>query len=370
MNTQDKNMYHPRKLQKIFAVMVVLTLVLTQWGGTIGSAKAAQCTAQQGQLFINAGQYKKAIQEFTCLIDAQPTEVEGYRGRAEAELLLGQYSNALRDNAQITAFVLLAHPDAKNTIFAQYADRLMVAPQNIPALTGLSFFRWSNFDYASAIHVLNQLLAIQPANPYGNLFRGSTLLLHHSNKGNGVADLEYAIQLAPQSADVRFIVADAYTYGLHDPQRAFQEASLALQWGLSTPRVHAILAVSYAAFGNQLAAAAEIQTHMDLVTTEFVPAAAINVGDTLHLDLVPGRTYDIPVTATAGQTISITTGSPDFYDTILVLVNPDGTPVVGSDDTNFYFAAVDWVATQTGTYHMLVTSFESIDTGELVVSRQ
>lgn len=356
-------------VRKIFAFLVVLSLIFTLGSWTVSSAKAAQCTAQQGQLLIDAGQYKKAVQEFACLIDAHPTEVEGYRGRAEAELLLGQYSNALRDNAQITAFVLPVHPDAKNAIFAQYTDRLTVAPQNISALTGLSFFRWANFDYANAIHILNQLLTIQPANPYGNLFRGSTLLLHHSNKGNGVADLEYAIQLAPQSADVRFIVADAYTYGLHDPQRAFQEASLALQWGLNTPRVRAILAVSYAAFGNQLAAASEIKTHIDLVTTEFVPTSAINVGDTLHLDLVPGRTYDIPVAATTGQMISITTGSPDFYDTILVLLAPDGTPVIGSDDTNFYFAAIDWVATQTGTYHLQVTSFESIDTGELVVTR-
>src|SRR4030095_7270866 len=85
-------------LQKTFAIIVVLTLMFTQWGGTIGAVKAAQCTAGQGQLFIDAGQYKKAVQEFTCLIDAQPTEVEGYRGRIEAELLLGQYSNALADN--------------------------------------------------------------------------------------------------------------------------------------------------------------------------------------------------------------------------------------------------------------------------------
>ena len=357
-------------LQKIFAIMLVLTLVLTQWGGTIGAASAAQCTAQQGQLFIDSGQYKKAIQEFTCVINSQPTEAEGYRGRAEAELLLGQYSNALRDNALITAFVLPVHPDAKNTIFAKYTNRLAVAPQNIPALTGLSFFRWANFDYANAIHVLDQLLAVQPANPFGNLFHGSTLLLHHSNKGNGVADLEYAIQLAPQSADVRFIVADAYTYGLPDPERAFEEASLALDWGLDTPRVHAILAVSYAALGDQLAAAYEIQTHLELVTTELLPASPINAGDSLNLDLVPGRTYEIPVDATAGETISITTGSPDFYDTILVLFAPDGTPILGSDDEQFYFAAFEWVAMQTGTYHMRVTSFESIDTGELVVTRK
>jgi tetratricopeptide (TPR) repeat protein len=369
----NQAMLAPRKKvnmsQKIFAFVALLTLLFTQWGGAIGVAKAAQCTAAQGQLFIDSGQYKKAIQEFTCIIEAQPTEVEGYRGRIEAELLLGQYSNALADNGRITAFVLPLHPDAKNAIFAGYADRLAVAPQSITALTGASFSRWTSFDYANAIHLLNQLLAVQPNSPYGNLFRGSSRLLHHANTANGIADIEYGIALAPQSAEVRFIVADAYTYGLPDPERAFEEASLALNWGLDTPRVHAILATSYAAFGDQLAAAAEIQTHIELVTTEFLPASPINAGGTLNLNLVPGRTYDIPVAVTAGETLSIMTGSPDFWDSILVLLAPDGTPVFGSDDYKFYFAGFQWVATQTGTYHLQVTSFESIDTGELVVTR-
>src|SRR6266508_5299685 len=183
-------------LRKSFVIAFVLVLMFTAGGWNIQSAKAAQCTAQQGQLFIDTGQYKKAVQEFTCIIDAQPTEVEGYRGRIDAELLLGQYSNALADNARITAWVLPVHPDAINTIITKYTDRLTVAPQDIPALTGLSFTRWTSFDYANAIHVLNQLLAIQPASTYANLFRGSSTLLHHSSKGNGVADLEYAIQLA------------------------------------------------------------------------------------------------------------------------------------------------------------------------------
>lgn len=355
-------------LRKTFGILVALTLSLTVGGWNVASAKAAQCTPQQGQLFIDSGQYKKAIQEFTCLINAQPTEVEGYRGRIEAELLLGQYSNALADNARITAYVLPVHPDAKNTIFASYSDRLTVNPNDIVALTGASFIRWASFDYANAIHLLEQLLAVQPNNPYGNLFRGSTLLLHHSNKGNGVADLDYAITLAPQSADVRFMVADAYTYGLPDPQRAFAEATLALTWGLDTPRIHAILAVSYAAFGNPLATAAEIQKHINLVTTEFVGTSPINIGTSLHLDLVPGRTFDIPVTVSAGETLSMMTSSHDFYDTILVLIAPDGTPVLGSDDYKAYFAGFNWIATQPGTYHLLVTSFESIDTGELAVT--
>jgi hypothetical protein len=54
-------------------------------------------------------------------------------------------------------------------------------------------------------------------------------------KDRGVADIELALRLAPHSADVRFIAADAYTYGLPDPERAFAEASLALAWGLDIP---------------------------------------------------------------------------------------------------------------------------------------
>ena len=72
---------------------------------------------------------------------------------------------------------------------------------------------------------------------------------------------------------------------------------------------------------------------------------------------------------TAGETLSIATSSRDIWDSIAVLLAPDGTPVVGSDDENAYMAAFDWVAETTGTYRLLVTSFESISTGGLNVTR-
>jgi hypothetical protein len=111
-----------------------------------------------------------------------------------------------------------------------------------------------------------------------------------------------------------------------------------------------------------------IELHIELVTTELVTTPALPAGESLALDLVPGRTYEIPVAATAGETISIA-GSRDFWDSIAVLLAPDGSPVVGSDDASAYFAAFDWVAPATGTYRLQVTSFESINTGELVVTR-
>src|SRR5262245_66202047 len=69
-----------------------------------------KCTAAQGQVFIDQGRYDQAVREFTCVMDAQPTEVDGYRGRAEAELMLGRYSDALHDLAQVTAYVVHVPP--------------------------------------------------------------------------------------------------------------------------------------------------------------------------------------------------------------------------------------------------------------------
>jgi len=348
-------------------VRVVLALLVN---GAVSSAYGASCTAEQGQLLIDQGRYKQAINEFTCVIDAQPTEVEGYRGRIEAQLLLGEYSNSFGDYARLTAVVTPVHPDAQTTILTGYAARLDAAPNSIPALTGASFARWAFFDYLGAIHLLDQLLALEPANPYGNLFRGSSRLLKGHAVNDGVGDLDYAIALAPASPDVHYIVADAYSYGLSDPNRAFTEATFALNGGLATPRVHAILGSAYLAFGNVAAAAAHIQTHIQLVTTGLVTTSALPLGTTLERAVVPGQTLDIPLVVNAGEKVSIVTSSHDYWDTILVLLDSNGFPVLGSDDAWKYFAAFDWTAPLSGTYRMRVTIFEGVITGTLRVSRK
>lgn len=282
--------------------------------------------------------------------------------------MLGKFSDALRDYTRVTAFVEPVHPDAQQTIVAGYQARLDAAPDAVPALTGLSFAYWYFFDYASAIHVLDHLVAVQPNDVYGNLFIGSSRLLR--GRAAGAADLEQAIALAPSSPDVRYVVADAYTYGaIPDAQRAFDEATFALEGGLDTPRVRAIRASSYIAFGDVAAAAIEIKLHLDMVTTELVATAPLGAGSSANLGLVPGRTYEIPIAATAGETVSILTSSKDFWDTILVLLAPDGTPVVGSDDYKGYMAGFEWVAPAAGTYKLRVTSFEAVNTGTLSVAR-
>ncbi len=332
----------------------------------------AESLLDQGQRLIDKGKYHKAIAVFSQYIDQYPTEVDGYRGRIEAELMLRRYSDCVRDYALVTAKVIPLHPDASEQIYLHYELRLQTQPNDLNSLMGLSFAHWWYFEYPKAIHQQNKILKLYPNNRYALLMRASSRLLSRHQINRGLIDLYKAIDLDPNNPHVHFIAADAYTYGERDFERAFEEAQLAMAGGLDTPRLHAILAVCYANFGQELLAAEETLAHITMVTTNYVQGQPLEPGDTGLWTLVPGDTIVIPLDATAGESLSITTDGPtgEVWDTILVLLAPDGTPVVSADDVNAYYAALDWTAPVAGTYQLMVTSFESVQSGDMTVTRR
>ena len=330
---------------------------------------APDCSAAAGQSFIDQGRYDRAVTEFSCLIRADAASVDGYRGRMEAFVLLGQYADAVRDGTRFTAVVEPAHPDAEQTVVRGYLDRLAARPGDLPALAGMTFARWWFFDYSAAIKYATQLLDVQPTSVVGWVFRGSSRALHHVQMSRGAADLERALELDGANPSVHYLVADAYAYGFGDLERAYDEASTALAGGLDTPRVHAILGAALNSFGDIAGAALQVARHFELVTEETVTTAPLGAGGSLGVGLVPGRVVEIPLPAVAGEPIVIATSSKDYWDTIALLVAPDGTPVVGSDDVNGYFAAFTYVPPVSGTYSLRVTFFESVITGVLNVTR-
>ena len=277
-----------------------------------------------GQASIDEGRYDRAVREFSALIEAEPREVDGYRGRAEASLLLGRFADAYRDYyARITALITPMHPDATDTIDGHYAARLAAAPRAIPALTGAGFVQWAYFDYGRTIRLLDELLAVRPDDVFGTLyFRGCSAgaRRHHPRGAWSRRPLKRAIALAPESADVHYIVADAYTYGSPDPERAFAEASITstqLDAAIVTrdPRVRPL------AFGKEAGPQlSHIERHLELVTTKLLTTGTLAVGTTVSLDLAPGCVYDVPLHAAAGETISVATSSRDFVDTIALAV--------------------------------------------------
>jgi hypothetical protein len=99
-------------------------------------------------------------------------------------------------------------------------------------------------------------------------------------------------------------------------------------------------------------------------------APPLLAGDSQAVAIAPGRVVEIPIPAVAGETIAIATSSHDYFDTVAVLLAPDGTAASGGDDDKGYFAAFEWPAAQTATYRLRVTFFEALNSGLLLVSRK
>src|SRR5262249_31548027 len=160
---------NPSNLRRLLASVALAAAVLVPASAAPVSAAAPWCTTTTGQSLIEAGDYDKAIQSFSCVISASPTEVEGYRGRIEAEVLQARYSDGARDEQRIPAFVLPVHPDAEATIVAGYTARLAAAPQDLRALTGMTFTQWWFFHYPQAIQWAEKVLEVQPDDLTGTL---------------------------------------------------------------------------------------------------------------------------------------------------------------------------------------------------------
>jgi tetratricopeptide (TPR) repeat protein len=300
--------------------------------------------------------------------DASP--VAEAREAIEASLLAGDYATALAGYTAIDARLLATHPDAYDEILGYYEDALASAPEDRRLLVGQSFALWWVSEYEAALAPLAVLLTLDPDDPYAVLFRGSTRLFVGTDVAGGTSDLTRALTLDAANPHAHFVVADAYTYALPDLALALAEAETALSQGLDTPRLQAILATAYLDMGDAQLAGQHFAQHIDLGTTELVDAQPLPPGATLTLSIVPGRTFELTLELMADVSVTVTTASPvDEVDSILVVRGPDGEPVFGNDDFVGYDAGFMFTPTASGTYRLLITSFEGAGTGALEVSR-
>lgn len=342
-------------------------------------AQEPDCSADldylsEGQTLIDTGAYQEAIEAFTCAIENSPLEVDGYRGRIEARLLAGGYSDAMIDYAALRVQVIPEVPDAIDQIFEYYEGSLASNPENIPLLTGYSFAQWYNFDFEGALVSLETILTLEPDNLYGLLLHGNNKLFVEDVEA-GEADFARVLEIEPESADVYFIMADGYLYALGDLERALEFATMAAEMGLDTPRMDAIFATVYFYLGEEEKALPYYLRHIEQTTLAFVDMDPLEKGQPITIDVTPGQTYRFPVEAAADETLTITAmseaqaGEFDEVDSLMLLLAPDGTLVTGNDDNIELNAGFEYTVSEAGTYTLLVASFEGAGTGKILLSR-
>jgi tetratricopeptide (TPR) repeat protein len=355
----------------VFALMLGLSIagnVLAQIE-PCEPAQSADEWLMQGQRAFADEEYIAAVDAFSCAIAADPQFVPAYREQVVAYLFAGQYYDALNTYTRLRAVVVPQQPDALDQIKDYYTSALESAPSDSALLTGYSFALWITGDPEQALVTLNSLTEVQPDSQYGLVFLGSASMFAGDFE-TGEAAFARALEADPDNAQLHFVLADGYLYGMGDVDRAFAFANSASALGLTVPRITAIQATYYLVNEDDQTAAEYFVLHIGDAASEIVETDPLEVGDTRTLEFLPGRAYRLPVELAAGDTLSITiTSENDGVDSLLVVLDSDGNPVTANDDTDGFNAGLNWLAPRSDRYEILLTTFEAVGTGEIVLTR-
>jgi tetratricopeptide (TPR) repeat protein len=273
---------------------------------------------QRGVTAATNGDLEQAIFDFSLFILLNPTDARGYYLRGityfnneDDEEALANYAQALRFSEEL--------PQLRANILTDRSQ--LYQTQNNPE---------------AALADLNGVIELQPSSE-AYLQRG-LFQLSASAFEEAVADLDSAIELAPQAQPALFLYRALAKEGLQ----------------------------------NQSDAASDYLAWINAINQQPMDEAALESGDTVTLSMSQSVVYRIPFQAKRGEEINMMARNVGGdIDPLLVILAPDGTPLVGNDDVllgrNPTSVVTGFTAPQSGSYTVLVTHSISGYTGSVEV---
>lgn len=203
-----------RPARPLARLMLVAILTVTALGACAGAPPETPANPLTrdplalGRQRLAQGEPVAAAEQFSLVIDAYPTLIDGWIGRAQASLALNEEAGALND----------------------LNEALAIDPANPLALTLRAATLENMANHAAALTDLNALLAIEPNNADAHILRGSVLIAL-GRAQDAETDFQTALRLRPNAATILAMQAIAYA---QSGKRTAAEADLsrALQLGL------------------------------------------------------------------------------------------------------------------------------------------
>lgn len=298
-----------KRLTLIFALLFSLSAALT------ASAQTAQPTPQppiiladdlfaRASAALEARNYDAAIRDYTLLIFLNPTFSQAYYGRA-----LGYFSQNALDRA-----------------LADIARALETAPNNTQYVQGIFALRadihTQQGDLDAAIADYDAIIDLSPT-ASGYASRG-LLRLSQDDYEAALSDMDQAIALSENEPVLYFYRAFVRARMMDDP-----------------------------------AAASDLLRFVALNRTELTQNDPITPGEVKVVQLSRGRVHVIPFQASEGQTLRAIAGGErgSTTDPLMILLAPDGTPIVADDDSGGGTTALlmDIPLTTSGLYALVVS---------------
>ncbi|MCC6614870.1 MAG: hypothetical protein IT320_15420 [Anaerolineae bacterium] len=241
---------------------------------------------QSGQQALQNQDYDRAVLDASLFVLLNPTDSQGYfmrsigyMGREDADAALTDIETAIR----------LAPED---TYPATYRANLFTVRANIFAATE---------DVDAALESYTQALDINPT--VQNYANRAFLFAQQESYDEALADIDDAVALGGDQ---------------------------------SPPFLHLLRGLFNTQKGDTSAAASDYLDYAMLIGTDVREADPLTPNEPRQLEFAEGRVYRIPVTIEDSQQLSIlaTPGQESQVDPLVILLGPDGAPVVANDDTS------------------------------------
>jgi len=322
---------------------------------------------------LDAGDYEQAILDYSLFILFNPTFSQAYYLRGFAYLQLGDEETALADLEHALQFPAPS-PDLTANIYRIetliYWERndletaLNTVSEGIeaaPEAATLYFIRGELLSdmaqYEDALTNLDEAIRLQP-DDFPDFYRSrGTVNIQLGNLDDALNDFTKLLEINPDDVAAHndraliYVQQENYEAALLDLDAAIRLedsiAGLYLQRGFVNAQL-----------SNQAEAANDYFQYIRLQNTEVNSDNALRPGESLVLEMETGTVFVLAFEAAAGQKVTVTaTARPgQNTDPLLLLMDADGNPLVGDDDSggDFNSRIENFVLGEAGVYAVVL----------------
>ena len=227
-------------------------------------------------------------------------------------------------------------------------------------LRGISYYNLQNLDDAIADMTAGLRYSEGVPELHASLLATrSEFYMEAGDDTAAIADLDALIALRPspeaftQRAILR-LSGSAFEEAIMDLNEAIDRASV------NQPALYFYRAHAQDALQNQSAAASDYFEWVNGIGQQTADEGILESGSAVTLQMAQSLVYHIAIDANAGDEITVLVRAvAGDIDPLLVILGPDGTPLVGNDDarvgSDINAVVTGYEAPEAGAYHLLVT---------------
>ncbi|MBZ0278453.1 MAG: tetratricopeptide repeat protein [Anaerolineae bacterium] len=301
----------------------------------------------RARLYAANQQYQKAVDDYTQAITLAPDEPMIYGERGDVYQEMQNWDAALAD----------------------YNHYIQLAPDDATGYAGRGRVNAQQQDYQAALDDYNQAEKLDPTYTQVYIERGFVYRAL-SNPDSALADYNHYIELMPDDAEGYFQRANLHI-STGDNAKAVDDLTSAIRIQPDASVLYLLRGFANTALGNDADGASDYYAWIDRNSRASHDEAALVSGQRITVTMELGAVFSVPFAATAGQKISVLAATTDGNsDPLLVLLDPDGHPVIANDDvsnTDLSALILRYVAPTSGTYTAVVGHARGGWTGPVLI---